>query len=224
MSSVLVTLLSLVSGWFFPSVSQPAYSQSVCTSCHAALAPLGEKKFYIYDDPIIRMASFLQEAQVVVDAGKAAYSPDIELYQLFDAHPRRTLDPDLAYFFIIPIPVEYAMVIDHAVGQNGKHVPKVKRAFRALLNSSIFQREEGRKHFLPLHDWRFGYDDENRGGQTKEFREQLRHITIGGMEHKKIHSSRWPRTVQRNKITIPYGLVKQSTRLDEALLAEGNKS
>eukprot|EP00808_Paulinella_micropora_P004113 g59351.t1 len=245
MSGGLLSLLSLLSAWFHPpqtyrpstprvplsthgqasSLSPPSThgQASSLSACHAALAPLGDLKLYIYDDPVIRMTSFLQEAEKLVEERKAAFTPDVELYNLFDAHPRRTLDPDLAYFFIIPIPVEFALVVDHALGQDGRHVPDVKRAFRTLLNHSVFQQTEGRHHFLPLHDWRFGSEEEHRGGQLKEFREQLRHITIGGMEHQKAHSLGWPQSVQERKITIPYGLVKQDTILKEDKLAKGNK-
>eukprot|EP00457_Paulinella_chromatophora_P006764 gb/GEZN01006783.1/.p1 GENE.gb/GEZN01006783.1/~~gb/GEZN01006783.1/.p1 ORF type:complete len:501 (-),score=49.95 gb/GEZN01006783.1/:92-1594(-) len=215
-------LMSRAKGGITMKQNVGAPLQLSALTCQAPLTSLGDKKFFIYDDHAIRMSDFLQGiASQTLSEGWVALTPDMLLFNLFDLHPRRTLDPAKASFFIIPIPFQYQVVVDHANGQDGKHVPEVQAAFAALLNHSVFTSHEGRHHFLPLHDWRIAGNREAE--YIKQFRQHLRFVTIGGMEHKNHHSSEWPSSVARLKITIPFGTIKQSTSLSETLLAKGGK-
>eukprot|EP00667_Euglena_gracilis_P007780 EG_transcript_7864 len=112
------------------------------------------------------------------------HMPEPFIHAQLRAHPLRTLDPQRATVFFVPLLVSMSHLegkcrfndyrADHSTPSCNRHYRRMEHAVEALQTSPFWRASEGRDHVVICHHWRCLWD----ASYTEPIHEIFRHATV----------------------------------------------
>lgn len=156
---LVIFIYSLLPLMFFgPEEAKPFLRMTPTDS----LASLNDSRtrYFIYDDEVISQSRLLQKLRSSDPLMKSKDTADLDhvrtdvraernILEALKRHPLRTIDPNAAELFVVPIPIAELF----AYGCKWEDCTWYDEAFHALFKKNLFQKHMGRNHILISLSW-----------------------------------------------------------------------